>query len=115
YAWRALEPAAVRFLRPSTAMLLADRVDQLTAQRSDMTVTQAAEIRRIERALHAGHYNLIHQRARSYGPDPPTWLHAPLIALPPVTAALPPSVPPAGAPAAVPALTAAAPLLVAPA
>ncbi|MEU8892316.1 histidine kinase [Streptomyces sp. NPDC048442] len=54
YAWRIAEPVAVRFLRPSPAMLLADRVDELTAQRADTTVVQAAEIRRIERDLHDG-------------------------------------------------------------
>ncbi|MEV4106026.1 histidine kinase [Nonomuraea sp. NPDC049695] len=54
YAWRALEPVAVRFLRASPAMTLADRVEELTAQRADTTVAQAAEIRRIERDLHDG-------------------------------------------------------------
>ncbi|MER6951586.1 histidine kinase [Nonomuraea sp. NPDC000554] len=54
YAWRPVEPVAVRFLRPSPAMALADRVDELTAQRADTTVAQAAEIRRIERDLHDG-------------------------------------------------------------
>ncbi|MFD0021660.1 sensor histidine kinase [Streptomyces sp. NPDC058382] len=54
YAWRCLEPVAVRFLRPSSAMALSDRVDELTAQRADATVAQAAEIRRIERDLHDG-------------------------------------------------------------
>ncbi|MFD5041811.1 sensor histidine kinase [Streptomyces sp. NPDC087894] len=54
YAWRCLEPVAVRFLRPSRAMALTDRVDELTAQRADATVAQAAEIRRIERDLHDG-------------------------------------------------------------
>ncbi|MGP3973355.1 histidine kinase [Streptomyces sp. 8N114] len=54
YAWRLVEPVAVRFLRPSPAMVLADRVDELTAQRADSTVAQAAEIRRIERDLHDG-------------------------------------------------------------
>ncbi|MEU1375092.1 sensor histidine kinase [Streptomyces triculaminicus] len=54
YAWRAVEPVAVRFLRPSPAMALADRVEELTAQRADATVAQAAEIRRIERDLHDG-------------------------------------------------------------
>ncbi|MFG2863031.1 sensor histidine kinase [Streptomyces sioyaensis] len=54
YAWRPLRPVAVRFLRPSPAMELADRVDELTAQRADTTVAQAAEIRRIERDLHDG-------------------------------------------------------------
>jgi signal transduction histidine kinase len=54
YAWRCVEPVAVRFLRPSPAMALADRVDKLTAQRADATVAQAAEIRRIERDLHDG-------------------------------------------------------------
>ncbi|WP_326699144.1 sensor histidine kinase [Streptomyces sp. NBC_01754] len=53
-AWRAVEPVAVRFLRPSPAMALADRVEELTAQRADTTVAQAAEIRRIERDLHDG-------------------------------------------------------------
>ncbi|RSM91605.1 sensor histidine kinase [Kibdelosporangium aridum] len=50
YAWRCLAPVAVRFLRPSPAM----RVDELTAQRADTTIAQAAEIRRIERDLHDG-------------------------------------------------------------
>ncbi|MET1071343.1 MAG: histidine kinase [Umezawaea sp.] len=54
YAWRPLEPVAVRFLRASPAMALAERVDELTAQRADTTVAQAAEIRRIERDLHDG-------------------------------------------------------------
>ncbi|OKI01951.1 two-component sensor histidine kinase [Streptomyces sp. CB02923] len=54
YAWRSVEPVAVRFLRPSRAMVLADRVDELTAQRADTTVAQAAEIRRIEQDLHDG-------------------------------------------------------------
>ncbi|MER7209932.1 histidine kinase [Streptosporangium sp. NPDC000239] len=53
-AWRVVEPVAVRFLRPSSAMALAERVDELTAQRADTTVAQAAEIRRIERDLHDG-------------------------------------------------------------
>ncbi|WP_035846898.1 sensor histidine kinase [Kitasatospora azatica] len=54
YAWRSVEPVAVRFLRPSRAMALAERVDELTAQRADTTIAQAAEIRRIERDLHDG-------------------------------------------------------------
>ncbi|MEV0114141.1 histidine kinase [Streptomyces sp. NPDC050844] len=54
YAWRSAVPVAVRFLRASPAMALADRVDELTAQRADATVAQAAEIRRIERDLHDG-------------------------------------------------------------
>ncbi|MGC4748146.1 sensor histidine kinase [Micromonospora sp. DT201] len=55
YAWRCVQPVAVRFLGcPSPALALADRVDELTAQRADATVAQAAEIRRIERDLHDG-------------------------------------------------------------
>ncbi|WP_371408939.1 histidine kinase [Micromonospora zamorensis] len=54
YAWRCVEPVAAHFLRPSPAMVMADRVDELTAQRADATVVQAAEIRRIERDLHDG-------------------------------------------------------------
>jgi signal transduction histidine kinase len=54
YAWRPVEPVAVRFLRPSHARALAERVEELTAQRADTTVAQAAEIRRIERDLHDG-------------------------------------------------------------
>ncbi|QEU96624.1 sensor histidine kinase [Streptomyces kanamyceticus] len=54
YAWRCVEPVAVRFLRASPAMELAERVDELTAQRADATIAQAAEIRRIERDLHDG-------------------------------------------------------------
>jgi signal transduction histidine kinase len=54
HAWRSAEPVAVRFLRPSRATELAHRVEELTAQRADTTVAQAAEIRRIERDLHDG-------------------------------------------------------------
>jgi signal transduction histidine kinase len=54
YAWRSFEPVAVRFLAASPAAALADRVEELTAQRADTTVAQAAEIRRIERDLHDG-------------------------------------------------------------
>ncbi|WP_406315167.1 histidine kinase dimerization/phosphoacceptor domain-containing protein [Streptosporangium sp. NBC_01639] len=54
YAWRSVEPVAVRFLRVSPVMMLADRVDELTAQHAGTTVAQAAEIRRIERDLHDG-------------------------------------------------------------
>ncbi|MFD8703032.1 sensor histidine kinase [Kitasatospora sp. NPDC059648] len=54
YAWRLVTPVAGRFLRPSRAMALAERVAELTAQRADATVAQAAEIRRIERDLHDG-------------------------------------------------------------
>ena len=54
YAWRPLVPVAQRFLRPSAAMALAHRIDELTAQRADTTIAQAAEIRRIERDLHDG-------------------------------------------------------------
>jgi signal transduction histidine kinase len=54
YAWRSAAVVAVRFLGASPAMALADRVDELTAQRADTTVAQAAEIRRIERDLHDG-------------------------------------------------------------
>jgi signal transduction histidine kinase len=54
YAWRPLVPAAVRYLGPSRAMALADPVDELAGQRADVTVSQAAELRRIERDLHDG-------------------------------------------------------------
>jgi signal transduction histidine kinase len=54
YVWRIAEPVIVRYLRPSPTMALADRVDELTTQRADTTVAQAAEIRRIERDLHDG-------------------------------------------------------------
>ncbi|MGK5551890.1 sensor histidine kinase [Actinomadura kijaniata] len=54
FAWRPLEPVAVRFLRPSPAMELAERVGELTVQRADLTAAQAAEIRRIGRDLHDG-------------------------------------------------------------
>ncbi|MET9180760.1 sensor histidine kinase [Kitasatospora aureofaciens] len=54
YAWRVVTPVAERFLRPSRAMALAERVAELTAQRAEATVAQAAEIRRIERDLHDG-------------------------------------------------------------
>ncbi|GAA1560789.1 sensor histidine kinase [Kribbella lupini] len=54
YGWRLLEPVAVRFLRPPAATALAERVSELTAQRADTTIAQAAEIRRIERDLHDG-------------------------------------------------------------
>ncbi|GLZ75410.1 histidine kinase [Actinorhabdospora filicis] len=54
FAWRAVPPVAVPLLRPSPAAALAERVEELTAQRADATVAQAAEIRRIERDLHDG-------------------------------------------------------------
>ncbi|MFF9347115.1 sensor histidine kinase [Streptomyces sp. NPDC014734] len=54
YAWRPIEPLAVRFLGVPATTALAERVDELTAQRADTTVAQAAEIRRIERDLHDG-------------------------------------------------------------
>ncbi|WP_433040680.1 histidine kinase [Dactylosporangium sp. CS-033363] len=54
FAWRVAAPIGRRFLGPTPAMRLAARVDQLTAQRADTTVAQAAEIRRIERDLHDG-------------------------------------------------------------
>jgi signal transduction histidine kinase len=54
YGWRSAEPVAVRFLGASAARVLADRVGELTAQRADTTIAQAAEIRRIERDLHDG-------------------------------------------------------------
>ncbi|MFC0437467.1 sensor histidine kinase [Kutzneria buriramensis] len=49
YAWRIVVPAS-RFLRPPAT----ERVEELTAQRADTTVAQAAELRRIERDLHDG-------------------------------------------------------------
>jgi signal transduction histidine kinase len=53
YAWKAAIPLAVRFLSsPQTA--LAQRIEELTAQRTEATAAQAAEIRRIERDLHDG-------------------------------------------------------------
>jgi signal transduction histidine kinase len=54
YAWRAVAPITSRFLRATPAMALAERVEELTAQRADTTIAQAAEIRRIERDLHDG-------------------------------------------------------------
>ncbi|MEU8344102.1 histidine kinase [Spirillospora sp. NPDC048832] len=54
YAWRPLLPVAVRYLGPSRAMALADRVEELAGQRADVTISQAAELRRIERDLHDG-------------------------------------------------------------
>lgn len=49
YAWRIVVPAA-RFLRPPAT----EPVEELATQRADTTVTQAAELRRIERDLHDG-------------------------------------------------------------
>ncbi|NUW44435.1 sensor histidine kinase [Nonomuraea rhodomycinica] len=54
YAWRPAVPLAVRLLRPPPAAALAERVAELTSQRADTTLAQAAEIRRIERDLHDG-------------------------------------------------------------
>jgi signal transduction histidine kinase len=54
YAWRILEPVATRWLQPSPNAEFSDRVRELTEQRADATVAQAAEIRRIERDLHDG-------------------------------------------------------------
>jgi len=53
FAWRLAAPMAVWFLTSPEADL-ADRVEELTVQRADTTVAQAAEIRRIERDLHDG-------------------------------------------------------------
>ena len=54
YAWRVLGPVAARWLRPSGRAAMAERVRTLEAQRADVTMAQAAEIRRIERDLHDG-------------------------------------------------------------
>lgn len=54
FAWRPAPLLAVRFLGRSQATVLAERVNELTLQRADSTVAQAAEIRRIERDLHDG-------------------------------------------------------------
>jgi signal transduction histidine kinase len=54
YAWRVATTILLRLLRPSSAAMLSERVQELTVQRADATVAQAAEIRRIERDLHDG-------------------------------------------------------------
>ncbi|WP_405058209.1 histidine kinase [Kribbella sp. NBC_01505] len=51
FAWRVLGPLAGRWLRVPDS---ADRVRELELQRADLTRSQAAEIRRIERDLHDG-------------------------------------------------------------
>jgi signal transduction histidine kinase len=51
YAWLALRPLAGRWLRAPEST---DRVRELELQRADLTRSQAAEIRRIERDLHDG-------------------------------------------------------------
>ncbi|MEV4755800.1 histidine kinase [Micromonospora sp. NPDC049559] len=54
YAWRVVGPAAAAVLAKSEAARLSERIRDLVATQADMTVTQAAEIRRIERDLHDG-------------------------------------------------------------
>lgn len=54
YGWRILRPTADRWLRLSDRAAMAERVRTVEAQRADMTMAQAAEIRRIERDLHDG-------------------------------------------------------------
>lgn len=53
YAWRLLGPLAGRWLRLPDGTA-AERVRKLEQQRADLTRSQAAEIRRIERDLHDG-------------------------------------------------------------
>ncbi|GAA5010688.1 sensor histidine kinase [Actinopolymorpha pittospori] len=54
YGWRAVGPVAVAVLGSPRSARLAERVQDLVATQADMTATQAAEIRRIERDLHDG-------------------------------------------------------------
>ncbi|HET6909734.1 MAG TPA: histidine kinase [Mycobacteriales bacterium] len=58
HAWRVTGPLADRWLRLRLRLpensAMAERVRDLQAQRADLTTTQAAEIRRIERDLHDG-------------------------------------------------------------
>lgn len=54
YAWQLLGPLAGRWLRLPDGAAAAERVRELELQRADLTRTQAAEIRRIERDLHDG-------------------------------------------------------------
>jgi signal transduction histidine kinase len=54
YGWRVVTPLAERWLRPKHGDATSLRVRELEQQRSDLTVIQAAEIRRIERDLHDG-------------------------------------------------------------
>lgn len=54
YAWRIVIPLARRWLQIPEGVQMAERVQDLEGQRADLTATQAAEIRRIERDLHDG-------------------------------------------------------------
>lgn len=54
YAWRLGSALAVRCLDASTSAGPHARVRQLESQRADLTIAQAAELRRIERNLHDG-------------------------------------------------------------
>jgi signal transduction histidine kinase len=54
FAWRIVAPLAERWLRAPEGGAENERVRELEQQRADLTATQAAEIRRIERDLHDG-------------------------------------------------------------
>ncbi|WP_433276125.1 sensor histidine kinase [Pseudonocardia xinjiangensis] len=54
YAWRVIIPLGQRWLRLPEGAVAAERVRELELQRADLTMAQAAEIRRIERDLHDG-------------------------------------------------------------
>jgi signal transduction histidine kinase len=54
FSWRVVAPLAERWLRPADGDAMGARVRELERQRSELTVIQAAEIRRIERDLHDG-------------------------------------------------------------
>ncbi|MGK5639575.1 sensor histidine kinase [Streptomyces sp. URMC 126] len=54
FAWRLFGPLARRFLGPIPRSWLGRRVKELEAIQADLTLTQAAELERIERDLHDG-------------------------------------------------------------
>ncbi|GAU68776.1 putative two-component histidine kinase [Streptomyces sp. NBRC 110611] len=54
FAWRIFGPLALRFLGPVPRSWPGRRVEELEAIRADLTLTQAAELERIERDLHDG-------------------------------------------------------------
>jgi len=53
-AWRLLGPLGQRWLRLPAGAAAAERVRELELERAEMSTTQAAELRRIERDLHDG-------------------------------------------------------------
>lgn len=54
FGWRIVQPLGPRFLGPPRQTAAEARVDELETMQADLTQAQAAELERIERALHDG-------------------------------------------------------------